>query len=113
MDWKTVSEKIVADDQNKWDKRALAEELEVAEVGDGVWPFSDLAMSQFCGKLGIPVRYFRKLPDNLKIILGNYELQRLKGTSFLLRGKGDWMRAFLSSEYVVYNNAEIAETVES
>jgi hypothetical protein len=112
MDWKSVAEKIVQDDQNKWDKRTLAEDLEVAQVEDGVWPFSDLGISQFCGKLGIPVRYFRRLPDNLKITLGNYELQRLKGTSFLVRGKGDWIRAFLSDQYVAYNNSEIVETVE-
>jgi hypothetical protein len=43
MDWKTVAEKIVQDDQNKWDQTYLAEELEVAEVGPGVWPFSDHA----------------------------------------------------------------------
>src|SRR6266436_5168837 len=113
MDWKTVSDKIVQDDQNKWDQTALAEELEVAEVGAEVYPFSEHAMSQFCAKLDIPIRYFRRLPDEMKIIVANYDLRRLKGTSFLVRRKGDWIRAFLSSEYVVYNNSEIAETVES
>ena len=113
MDWKTVSEKIVQDDQNKWDQIALAEELEVAEVGEEVYPFSEHAMSQFCAKLDIPIRYFRRLPDEMKIIVANYDLRRLKGTSFLVRRKSNWIRAFLSSEYVVYNNSEIAETVES
>jgi hypothetical protein len=113
MDWKTVSEKIVQDDQNKWDQTWLAEELEVAKLGNDVWPFSDLAMSQFCQKLDIPVRYFRRLPDEMKITVANYDLERLKGTSFLVRGKGEWIRAFLSAEYVAYNNSEIADTVES
>ena len=114
MDWKAVAEKIIQDDQNKSDEIALAEELEVAEVEDGVHPFSDHAMSQFCAKLDIPIRYFRRLPDEMKIIVGNYDLRRLKkGTSFLVRRKGDWIRAFLSAEYVVYNNCEIAQTGES
>jgi hypothetical protein len=112
MDWKTVSDKIVQDDQNKWDQTWLAEELEVAKLGNDVWPFSDLAMSQFCQKLDIPVRYFRRLPDEMKITVANYDLERLKGTSFLVRGKGEWIRAFLSAEYVAYNNSEIAETVQ-
>src|SRR6266542_5577974 len=112
MDWKSVSEKIVQDDQNKWDQTYLAEELEVAEVGSGVWPFSDHAMSQFCQKLDIPIRYFRRLPDEMKILVANYDLRRLKGTSVFVRGKGDWVRAFLSADYVAYNNSEIAETVE-
>src|SRR6201988_4626835 len=113
MDWKTVAEKIIQDDQNKWDQTWLAEELEVAKIGNDVWPFSDLAMSQFCQKLDIPVRYFRRLPDEMKITVANYDLERLKGTSFLVRGKGDWIRAFLSAEYVVYKNSEIAEMVQS
>src|ERR1700752_131729 len=113
MDWKTVAEKIAQDDQNKWDETWLAEELEVAKLGNDVWPFSYLAMSQFCHKLDIPVRYFRRLPDEMKITVANYDLERLKGTSFLVRGKGDWIRAFLSAEYVAYNNSEIAQTAES
>src|SRR6266702_2606680 len=113
MDWKLVAEKIVQDDQNKWEQITLAEELEVAEVGEEVYPFSEHALSQFCGKLDIPIRYFRRLPDEMKIIVANYDLRRLKGTSFLVRRKGDWIRAFLSAEYVVYNNSEIAETVQS
>src|SRR5262249_21732815 len=39
--------------------------------------------------------------------------KRLKGTSFFVRGKGQWIRAFLSAEYVAYNNSEIAQTAES
>src|SRR5262249_1516875 len=113
MDWKSVAEKIIQDDQNKWDQRWLAEELEVAKLGHDVWPFSDLAMSQFCQKLDIPVRYFRRLPDEMKIMVANYDLDRLKGTSFCVRGKGDWIRAFLSAEYVAYNNSEIAQAAES
>src|SRR5262249_28595153 len=66
-----------------------------------------------CQKLDIPVRYFRRLPDEMKIVVANYDLERLKGTSFLVRGKGDWIRAFLSAEYVAYNNSEIAQTAES
>src|SRR5215510_14625873 len=113
MDWKSVAEKIVLDDQNKWDQKWLAEELEVAKLGHDVWPFSDLAMSQFCQKLDIPVRYFRRLPDEMKIVVANYDLERLKGTSFLVRGKGEWIRAFLSTDYVAYNNSDIAQTAES
>lgn len=111
MDWKTVEEKIIQDDRNKWDRTALAEELEIAD-GAEIHPFSDLAMGQFCAKMGIPIRYFRRLPDEMKITVANYDLRRLKGTSFLMRGKDQWIRAFLSAEYVTYNNSEISEVVK-
>jgi len=86
--------------------------LEVADDAE-MTPFSDLSLSQFCAKMDIPARYYRRLPDKLKIILGNHELERFKGTAFLIRGKGDWIRAFLSADYVAYNNSEIAQTAES
>ena len=76
MDWKSVAEKIVLDDQNKWEQRWLAEELEVTKLGLGVWPFSDHALTQFCQKLDIPVRYFRRLPDEIKMTVANFDLRR-------------------------------------
>lgn len=44
--------------------------------------------------------------------MANFDLERLSEDSFLLRGKGEWGRAFLSGQYVVYNNAQITETVQ-
>lgn len=32
-------------------------------------------------------------------------------THNLLRGKNEWIRAFLSSDYVAYNNGHVTETV--
>jgi hypothetical protein len=71
-----------------------------------------VAASQMCQKFEIPVKYYRRLPDVMKATVGNYDIGRLNGNSYLLRGKGEWIRAFLSSDYVAYNNSEIAKTVE-
>jgi hypothetical protein len=49
----------------------------------------------------------------MKILVANHDLERLKGTSSLVRCKDEWVRAFLSAEYVAYNNSEIAQTAES
>ena len=71
-------------------------------------------MTQICQKLEIPVKYFKRLPDEMKMTVANFDLRRLKGTFVsLVRGKGEWIRAFLSAEYVAYNNSEIAQTAES
>jgi hypothetical protein len=76
------------------------------------YALSDTATLQLCQKLEIPVRYYRRLSEDMQAVVANYDLSRQDGRSFLLRGKGQWIRAFLSDEYVAYNNAEIAETVE-
>lgn len=123
MDWKTVEGKIVQDDQNKWDRRASARQLRVYDTGALVlleengagasrYAFSDLAEGQMCQRLGIPAPYYRRLPGEMKAVVANHDIRRLADQSFLLRGKGEWLRAFLSAEYVAYNNSQISETVE-
>jgi hypothetical protein len=123
MDWKTVAEKIVQDDQNKWDRKVSGKELRVTESGalqlvnghaeTSAFSLSDTATAQLCQKLEIPVKYFRRLPDGMRATVANYDLDRQNGKSFLLRGRSDWIRAFLSEEYITYNNSQIAETVQS
>src|SRR5438552_14076453 len=122
MDWKTVSEKIVQDDQNKWDRSVSGRELWISsgaalemfngDSGGKTYSLSEVAISQMCQKLEIPVKYYRRLSDEMKATVANYDIGRLNGISYFLRGKGEWIRAFLSSDYVAYNNAEIAKTVE-
>jgi hypothetical protein len=121
LDWTQVEERIVEDDHNKWDRKAPAAALRIAKDGalelngDGRserFALSELATSQMCGRLGIPVPYYRRLPSELQATVANYDLGRLKDSAYLLRGKDEWVRAFLSADYVAYNNAHIAETVK-
>jgi hypothetical protein len=70
-------------------------------------------VSQMCERLEIPARYYRRLPGEMQAVVANYDLNRQNGKAFLLRGKGDWVRAFLSADYVAYNNTQIAETAEA
>lgn len=121
MDWKSVAEKIIQDDQNKWDRKVSAQELRISpegtmKVANGAsesFSLSEIAITQMCQKLEIPVKYYRRLSDEMKATVANYDIGRLNGHSYLLRGKVDWVRAFLSEEYIAYNNCQIAETAES
>ena len=107
MDWQSVAEKIVQDDQNKWDRKVAGKELLVAENGalkllNGhaeklAFSLSETATFQLCQKLEIPVRYYRRLSDEMKATVANYDIDQLNGHSYLLRGKGEWIRVFLSA----------------
>ncbi len=121
MEWTEVEGRIIEDDRNKWDRKAPATALRVAEGGalelngDGrsdKFALSELATSQMCGRLGIPVPYYRRLPTELRATVANYDLGRLPENAYLLRGKDEWVRAFLSADYVAYNNGNVAETVK-
>ena len=123
MDWKGVEERIVQDDQNKWDQKVSSSQLHVTRSGaleltdgpglTGCYSLSDLATGQMCQRLGIPVGYYRRLPGEMKAQVANYDLRRLEDRSYLLRGKESLIRGFLSTEYVAYNNSQIAETVHA
>jgi hypothetical protein len=123
MDWNTVENRIVEDDQNKWDRKTAGDKLRVLESGvlslanghgqPAHYALSDHATSQLCQRLEIPVPYYRRLPGEMKATVANYDIGRLNDKSYLLRGKGDWIRAFLSADYTPYDNKQIAETVQS
>lgn len=123
VDWEEIEEKIIQDDQNKWDQKAMSQQLKVLDTGmmevsngngEGEhYTLSDLAITQMCQRLDIPVAYYRRLPGEMKAVVGNFDLSRQNGHGFLLRGKGEWVRAFLSERYITYNNTQIAETVQT
>ena len=91
MDWKSVAEKIIQDDQNKWEQTWLAEELEVYESRASASGRSQSTHSmtrQFCQKLDIPVRYFKRLPDEMKMTVANFDLQTSQRDFVLCPWKG-------------------------
>src|SRR5438309_11700010 len=103
MDWKTVEEQIVNENQHKWDRKAVVSNLRIREDGklqdsngSGAESYllSDLATMQMCQRLEIPVPYYRRLSPQMKSLVGNYDLDRMSDRSYLLRGKGEWIRAF-------------------
>jgi hypothetical protein len=122
MEWTDVEDRIAEDDRNKWDRKAPATALRVFDDGalelngDGRserFALAELAASQMCQRLGIPVLYYRRLPHALQAALANHDFGRLKDNAYLLRGKDEWVRAFLSTDYVAYNNLHVADTVKS
>ncbi len=129
MEWEHIAKEIIQDDQGKWDLVVAGEEMRITENGaleltrdkwdsnNGEptkrYSLSELATGQLCGRLGIPVPYYRRLSGEMKATAANYDLERLAGHSYLLRGKGEWIRGFLSAEYVTYNNTQIADAVQS
>jgi len=55
----------------------------------------------------------KRLPAEMQAELANYDLNRLPETGFLIRGKGEAIRAVLSDRYAPYNNHEVIEAAEA
>lgn len=121
MEWNEVATRISEDDRGKWDRKIAGADLRVDpratlvavnSAAPETLDLSELATTQLCEKLSIPPGYYRRLPPEMKSTVANFDLGRLAEREFLLRGKSTRVRAFLSGEYVAYDNANIVEVTE-
>ena len=70
--WSEVAEKIREDDRGKWDRKVPAPQLAIDDFGKLITrngrpdpdalTLSDLATTQLCERLNVPVAYYRRLP---------------------------------------------------
>lgn len=111
MDWKTVIRKVELMEKGKEDIKVPAVRLTVNEdyliTPVSHLYFTDLALSQLCSKLSIPYRYIDKCKESYLFAENlNYWLSRNMDT-FLLRTRGEDIRAVLSDKYAVLDNIDI------
>lgn len=122
--WDDVRQQVELDDRNKWDMAVNANELKMDEGGafvlpgqDGPVPVrtkpNDYALGQLCGRLEIPARYLRRLPSELQSQLINHDLAKVENGDrrFMLRCKGEMIRAFLTEKYSRIDNREVLDIV--
>lgn len=121
--WEQVMTLVHQDDCGKWDNEVDADKLRMGEGGDLVLGnsgptraarLSDFALSQLCAKLELPARYLKRIPSELRARCVNHDLAAAasNGRRFLIRGKGEMVRAVLSHMYSRVNNIEFLEIFE-
>lgn len=126
-----VRDHVQADSLGAWDTYASREEL---AFKDGQLAFenesgvetrltpTNWATGQLCSRLGIPAPYFRKCPPVLQDVQANYwlrEADRLSETreaqdrskKWMLRAKGETLRAVLSERYSPLDNGELLDAL--
>lgn len=122
--WKKVKEQIAEDDVGKHDIvvepgkiRWQAYDGEFLVQVDGRAPFSlsEWAECQLCARLGIPVKYFRSCPGDLKRMQVQYLIKHKYGrdTRWRLRLKGNTVRGLVSGSYQPFDNRAVTSVWES
>lgn len=120
VEWSVIERQVKTDDEGKFDILVSPYEIEWIEdaediylkvYGVGTFVFSPWAESQLCSRLGIPVKYFRHSPGDLKRIQLAYWIRRLSGEQdrWLLRCKGSTVRCALSDRYRPFDNHRLLE----
>lgn len=125
-----VRERVLCDDAGKWDETVLRRELTMRE-GELVLPsdgevrhltLSPLAEGHLASRLGIPVSYYRVLPNLLKDQNANFWLKegspkivdpRKDNERWRLRAKLGTLRAVLSGSYSPLDNGPLCDNLAS
>lgn len=122
--WKKVKKQIAEDDAGKRDIvvepgkiRWLTSDGRFLIQVNGGDPFSlsEWAECQLCTRLGIPVKYFRNCPAELKGMQARYLIRHNceKDTRWRLRLRGNTVRGLVSGSYQPFDNRSIASVWES
>lgn len=100
------------DDLGKWD-----EDVEVSkfhsnkygeiEINGKVVHLSPHAEAQLYNRIGIPAAYARRCPPDLLAPHINHWLEERSNQTWLVRGKNEEIRAILSTNYAILDNAHI------
>ena len=122
MDLDEIRKRLEEHDRDKWDLETEAHNLRfhpdsTLQVGQNgnvrTYGLADLAVTQLCQRLGIPARYFKRLPLGLQAQLANHDLEQHLNLGFFLRGRSTTIRAILSDRYVAYDNREVVEAISA
>ena len=110
---------IEKDDRAKWDAELLLNTLRLNPAGE-IYRYrnhpaqlTQLALSQLCQRI-VPrngANFVSHAPLSLRIPILNHYLAQQRNMS-LIRGKGRVIRAILSQDYMVYNNADLLNALE-
>lgn len=122
--WYQVKRQIKKDDAGKHDIvvdprsiRWLIPDGKFSLEADGAGPFSlsEWAECQLCGRLGIPVKYFRTCPGKLKKMQVEYLIKHKfeKGKHWRLRLKGNSIRGLVSGVYQPFDNNKVVTAWEN
>lgn len=95
--------------QFKWAEAAMPTMERL--TGDRALRLSPRAETQLLQRAGIPVTFFRRLPDNLKWAVGNHLVQHgLTERAALIRTvRGDIVRALLTESYTPLDDPDVLE----
>lgn len=114
MKLETLFAELGKEKEEKWDEKALLDEMRMGNGRISVKDKSELTLTdhaerQLSERLGIPHRYYLKMKEEKMWLLDENVngWTRAKEKNIFIRGMGDRIRAFLSDRYRVIDNEDV------
>lgn len=86
--------------------------LDTVRIGDETHALRPIAQQSIANRLGIPIQYLRKCPEDIQALNMNHWIREEKNDELLFRFAGDDVRAVFTRRYVPTDNIEILQKLE-
>jgi len=111
-------EKVNELSQDCWDalipvKEVRFDSLEEIHIGSDVHRLEAIAQRQAAYRLGIPIQYLKKCPEEVQAYNLNHWLEKERNDDLFFRFDGNEVRALFTPKYTPIDNKEILKKLES
>lgn len=87
--------------------------LENIKIGSEIHALKPIAQQSIANRLGIPIQYLRKCPEDIQAINLNHWIKREKNDELFFRFDGDKVRAIFTPRYIPTDNMEVLRKIEA
>ena len=86
--------------------------LETVRIGDDDHMLRPVAQQSIANRLGIPIQYLRRCPDDIQALNMNHWIRHEKNEELFFRFDGNDVRAIFTPRYIPTDNRDVLEKLE-
>ncbi len=100
-------------DMNIKTKDISFDNFDIIRIGSDTHPLKPIAQQSIANRLGIPIQYLKKCPDDIQAVNLNHWIRYEKNEELFFRFDGNRVRALFTPRYVPTDNMEVLRKLES
>jgi hypothetical protein len=101
------------DDQFIKVKDISFEDLKTIRIGDDAHILRPIAQQSIANRLGIPIQYLRKCPEDIQALNMNHWIRKETHEELFFRFDGDDIRAVFTPRYIPTDNLEVLQKLDA
>ena len=101
------------DDQFIKVKDISFEDLKTIRIGDDAHTLRPIAQQSIANRLGIPIQYLRKCPEDIQALNMNHWIRHEKNEELFFRFDGNDVRAVFTPRYIPTDNLEVLQKLDA
>lgn len=87
--------------------------LETVKIGSDAYPLKPIAQQSIANRLGIPIQYLKRCPEDIQAVNMNYWIRYEKNEELFFRFDGNKVRAVFTPRYIPIDNLEVLQKLDT